>query len=207
MDDFRCFLTLDPRYEICMIIFFNDFFVWILSTLNASYFVNNLFNDTTCFHTLDPNHVSHWSAFVFAYYSGVSCWDIGFGKDFSPSNCICLFYICVFVYQCILYLCLSTCLVIQVWASGETLGGLRGDFHCTALCTAPSTVGVFSALGAGTGSFTLLNNRVWKKSIPFLPFQFYIPKSPETTLMYLSFEPWHKEGLPNAGGAKELYGQ
>ena len=136
MDDFRCFLTLDPRYEICMIIFFNDFFVWILSTLNASYFVNNLFNDTMCFHTLDPNHVSHWSAFVFAYYSGVSCWDIGFGKDFSPSNCICLFYICVFVYQCILYLCLSTCLVIQVWASGETLGGLRGDFHCTALCTA-----------------------------------------------------------------------
>ena len=137
MDDFRCFLTLDPRYEICMIIFFNDFFVWILSTLNASYFVNNLFNDTMCFHTLDQNHVSHWSAFVFAYYSGVSCWDIGFGKDFSPSNCICLFYICVFVYQCILYLCLSTCLVIQVWASGETLGGLRGDFHCTAHCALP----------------------------------------------------------------------
>ena len=108
-------------------------------------------------------------------------------------------FICVFVYQCILYLCLSTCLVIQVWASGETLGGLH--------CTAPSTVGVFSALGAGTGSFTLLNNRVRKKSIPFSPFQFYIPKAPETTFMYLSFEPWHKEGLPNAGGAKELYGQ
>ena len=103
---------------------------------------------------------------------------------------------CVFVYQCILYLCLSTCLVIQVWASGETLGGLH--------CTAPSTVGVFSALGAGTGSFTLLNNRVRKKSIPFSPFQFYIPKSPETTFMYLSFETWHKEGLQNAEGAKDF---
>ena len=95
-----------------------------------------------------------------------------------------------------MYLCLSTCLVIQVWASGETLGGLH--------CTAPSTVGVFSALGAGTGSFTLLNNRVQKKSIPFSPFQFYFPKAPETTFMYPSFETWHKEGLPNAGGAKNF---
>ena len=176
MDDFRCFLTLDPRYEICMIIFFNDFFVWILSTLNASYFVNNLFNDTRCFHTLDPNHVSHWSAFVFAYYSGVSCWDIGFGKDFSPSNCICLFYICVFVYQCILYLCLSTCLVIQVWASGETLGGLRGDFHCTALCTAPLHRWSFLRPGRGDRILHSPQQQGPEKEHSFLAFPILYPQ-------------------------------
>ena len=111
-------------------------------------------------------------------------------------------FVCfILVYLFISVFCICVYLLVLLFRFGRVVRHWAGCAETsTALHSAlpPSTVGVFSALGAGTGSFTLLNNRVRKKSIPFSPFQFYIPKSPETTFMYLSFEPWPKEGLPYA---------
>ena len=204
MDNFRCFLTLDPRYEICMIIFFNAFLfeyfrLWMLVILwTISLTILCVFIPKSC---LALERIRVCLLFRFGLLRHW-VWQRLLSLKLYLSVlylCICLsvYFVFVFIYLA----CYSG--LGEWWDIGRV--ARRLPLHCTLHC--PSTVGVFSALGAGTGSFTLLNNRVRKKSIPFSPFQFYIPKSPETTFMYLSFEPWHKEGLPNAGGAKELYGQ
>ena len=188
-------------------------FVWILWTLNASYFVNNLFITTKVFSYFGPKSclaLERIRVCLLFRFELLRHWV--WQRLLSLKLYLSVLYLCIclsvyFVFVFIYLSCYSG--LGEWWDIGRV--ARRLPLHCP-LCTAhcalpPSTVGVFSALGAGTGSFTLLNNRVRKKSIPFSPFQFYIPKSPETTFMYLSFEPWHKEGLPNAGGAKELYGQ
>ena len=76
-------------------------------------------------------------------------------------------FVCfIFVYLFISVFCICVYLLVLLFRFGRVVRHWAGCAETsTALhCTAPSTVGVFSALGAGTGSFTLLNNRVRKRA-------------------------------------------